>query len=268
MTSDTDATHDARVPVAIDGALLRRIIDIRFPGGVSAFLDHWHCANDARGKPYLKAPGNRATVYRWLQGDLPGSSETLLELASVLNVDPFCLVRLSDGDAPGATAKILTAMETGLWPHKSMSLLSDFLGRRADWPPPSVGQRFTDGWHIRDFMHDPNLVAGIYGHFQVTFDADLNPDIPRVMHIAYRYKPHFGGRWLQYGIVRFEGTSVLLFNINGSVEYGSSSAIEGPYAIETVFGLGPAEFRLASLSPFSATAHSEPSTDPGRVGFR
>lgn len=268
MTSDADATLATRYPVALEGALLRRIIDIRFPGGVTAFLDHWHCANDARGRPYTKAPGNRATVYRWLQGDLPGSAETLLELGSVLGIDPFCLFRLSGDDPSSATARILTAMETGVWPHKAMSLLADFLGRRADWPPRAVGERYTDGWHFDDFKHDPGIVAGVYGNFRVSFPDHLHPEIPKLLHIAYRHKPHFGGRWLQYGMIRFDGRTNLLLNINGGIETGFAPSPVGPFTIETVFGLGPAEFRLASLSPFTATSHSEPSTDPGRVGFR
>lgn len=268
MTTDADATGDTRVPVAFDGELLRRILDLRFPQGIASFLDHWHCATDARGRAFTKAPGNRATVYRWLHGDLPGSAETLLELGAVLHVDPFSLFRLSGDDPSAATAKILTAMETGLWQHKSMSLMKEFLGRRVEWPPASIGARFPNGWHIFDFMHDPDIIAGIFGNFRVSFPDNLEPGIPKVLHIAYRYKPHFGGRWLQYGMIRFDGPTALLVNINGSVEHGFAPSSTGPFTVETVFGLGPAEFRLASLTPFTAAGHYEASTDPGRVGFR
>ncbi|MBU1175468.1 MAG: helix-turn-helix domain-containing protein [Alphaproteobacteria bacterium] len=268
MTKDADATPDKRIPVGIDGAILRRIIDIRFPGGIAAFLDNWHCRTDARGKPYTKAPGNRATVYRWLNGDLPGSAETLLELAAVLDVDPFSMITLAGNDAPAATARILTAMETGLWQHKTMAVMKEFLGRRAEWPPPSVGMRYPNGWSTFDFTHDPAMAAGVYGSFRVSFAEHLEPDIPRMLHIAYRHAPHFGGRWLQYGMIRLDMGSALLLNINGSIEYGFAPTALGPYTIETVFGLGPAEFRLASLSPFTATGQYAPSTDSGRVGFR
>jgi hypothetical protein len=268
MTSTAKATPLVRIPVALDGALLRRIVDIRFPRGVNDFLDSWHCATDGRGKPFTKAPDNRATLYRWFRGDLPGSAETLVELGAMLGIDPFCLFVLAGNDPAAATAKILTALESGLWQHKSMSLLSDFLGRRADWPPKAVGARFHGGWHTFDFFHDPTDVAGIYGHFRISFSETSEPEIPKLLHIAYRHEPHFGGRWLQYGFVRFLGDRALLININGSIELGFASSPAGPYAVETVFGLGPADFRLASLTPFTATAHNEPSTDPGRVGFR
>lgn len=268
MTSIVKATDRVRVPVALDGELLRRIVDMRFPRGVNDFLDSWHGATDARGKPFTKAPGNRATLYRWFKGDLPGSSETLVELAAMLRIDPFCLFVLAGEDPAGATAKILTALETGLWQHKSMSILSMFLGRRADWPPKAVGVRFPGGWQTFDFFHDPDDVAGIYGHFRVGFPETAEPDIPKIIHIAYRHQPHFGGRWLQYGFIRFLGASTLLININGSIEQGYAAGAAGPFAIETVFGLGPCDFRLASLTPFTAAAYNEPSTDPGRVGFR
>lgn len=268
MTSDAKATDRARVPVALDGALLRRIVDIRFPRGVTDFLDHWHYETDARGKSFTKAPRNRATVYRWFQGDLPGSAETLIELGAILDIDPLCLFVLAGNDPADATAKILTALESGLWQHKSMFILSNFLGRRADWPPRAVGTRFQNGWHTFDFSHDPTVRAGVYGNFSITFPEGHNPEIPKVVHIAYRHQPHFGGRWLQYGFVRFLGEADLLININGSIEYGSAADSAGPFTVETVFGLGPADFRLASLTPFSASAHYEPSEDPGRVGFR
>ena len=268
MASDPKATDFARVPVALDGTLLRQIVDKRFPRGVTDFLDHWHGADDARGKPYSKAPRNRATIYRWFQGDLPGSAETLVELAAILDIDPFCLITLAGGSPSEATAKILTALETRLWQHKSMSLLGEYLGRRADWPPKAIGARFASGWHTFDFSHDPAIRAGVYGNFEISFPDGLDPDIPKVLHIAYRHQPHFGGRWLQFGLVRFLDTDSLLININGSIEIGSAASASGPFTIETVFGLGPAEFRLASLTPFSAEASYEPSTDPGRVGFR
>lgn len=244
------------------------MVDLRFPGGVESFLDHWHGATDARGKPFSKAPNNRATPYRWFRGDLPGSSETLLELGAVLGVDPFCLFVLSGNDASNASAKILTALETGLWQHKSMSLMGDFLGRRADWPPKTVGSRFPGGWQTFDFFHAPEIVSGIYAHFRITFPESLEPEIPKIVHFAYRHQPHFGGRWLQYGLVRFEDNADLLVNINGSIEFGFAPSVSGPFTVETVFGLGPAEFRLASLTPFSVTLHTETSTDEGRVGFR
>ncbi len=268
MVSPAKATDGVRVPVAFDGILLRRIVDKRFPRGVADFLDHWHGASDARGKPFTKAPRNRATLYRWFQGDLPGTSETLIELSAILDIDPLSLFVLAGDDPSDATAKILTALETGLWQHKSMAILGNFLGRRADWPPRAIGARFPTGWHTFDFAHDPNVLAGVYGSFRIRFPEQSDAEIPRVIHIAYRHRPHFGGRWLQYGLIRFLGTASTLLNINGSIEIGSAPEATGPFTVETIFGLGPAEFRLASLMPFAASAHYKPSTDPGRVGFR
>ena len=244
------------------------MVRFRFPRGVNDLIDYWHGATDARGKPFTKAPGNRTTIYRWFNGDLPGSSETLIELGAILGIDPFCLIVLRGDDPSRATAKILMALETHVWQHKSMAVLSEYLGRRADWPPISVGERFPGGWHLHEFTHDPAIKAGVYGNFQVMWSSDIDPDIPKMLHIAYRYQPHFGGRWLQYGLIRFDGNSCLLLNINGCVEHGYASTPNGPFTIETVFGLGPAEFRLASLTPFTASGHYEPSNDPGRVGFR
>ena len=268
MTVDLDSTDDTRIPVALDGDLLRRMVRLRFPRGVNDLMDHWHSATDARGKPFAKAPGNRTTIYRWFNGDLPGSAETLVELGAVLGIDPFCLIVLNGSDPARATAKILTALETRMWQHKSMSILGEYLGRRAEWPPSTVGERFPGGWHMYEFAHKPEIVAGVYGSFRISFDAVAGPDVPKIVHIAYRHQPHFGGRWLQYGMIHFDGNASLLLNINGGLERGHAPAPSGPFTVETVFGLGPAEFRLASLTPFTATAHYEPSTDPGRVGFR
>lgn len=268
MTSIEKATERTRVPIALDGGLLRRIVDMRFPEGVPAFLDYWHNALDAQGRPYVKAPTNRATLYRWFQGDLPGSADTLIELCAVLEVDPFSLFTLAGDDASQATAKILTAMESGLWQHKSMAVLSNFLGRRADWPPKVIGSRYENGWYTYDFFHDPTVKAGVMGNFQIRLLDDPHPEVPKVLHFAYRHLPHFGGRWLQYGIVRFVEGSSILININGSIEAGFAPAADGPFTVETVFGLGPADFRLASLTPFEAVAGYEVSSDSGRVGFR
>ncbi len=268
MMSDTKATNSTRVPVALDGALLRRLVALRFPRGVNDFLDTWHNSTDARGRPFVKAPSNRTTVYRWFKGDLPGSSDTLIELSLLLGIDFFALMTTTCEDPAATSAKFMAALETGLWQHKSMAAFSDFFGRRIDWPPPAIGARVADGWHMFDFEHHPEIAAGVYGSFRLVFPPEPHPDIPKIVHVAYRHRPHFGGRWLQYGFVRITGTQISLVNINGGMETGSAPEATGPFTIETVFGLGPADFRLASLTPFSATGHYEPSTDPGRVGFR
>ena len=74
--------------VQLNGGLLRDLIDVA--GGIDAFLDSWHVWSAGGPEDHL----NKATVHRWINGQLPKNSDKFLRLSAVLDIDPFALLAL------------------------------------------------------------------------------------------------------------------------------------------------------------------------------
>jgi hypothetical protein len=183
------------MPVCLNGALLRELIEAC--GGMDAFLDRWHTSNPD-GTDHL----NKATVHRWINGQLPKNGEKLLRLSAVLNIDPFALLSPGKAGAREAADALLEIVQSGRSVPASLQFVRPFFGRQQHWPPGIIcADGRTRLWHVCEFEHDPSLRANCYATIEL---GPSGPEIefaPRVLHFAFRQPRTFGARWLQYGSV-------------------------------------------------------------------
>ena len=231
--------------VGLDGELLRQLIKAR--GGVGAFLGQWNSASwDADDHP------DNSTVYRWIKGEtLPKSADLFLHLAALLDVDPFALIEVPVSDVVEAADEVLRIVQNSFVAPSWLQFVHGFFGRQISWPPEEMASTyFGRPWHIEEFSHDPDIRANYYAQIVLQRASQTSAGLPHVFHFAFRHPSMFRARWLQYGLVRVHGTSVVLHHINGHIDRLHLSAPDEPIRVETWFGPGPALFRVASLHPF------------------
>jgi hypothetical protein len=232
--------------VELDGELLDSLIKAR--GGVRAFVDEWNAvAKTADDHP------NNSTVYRWIKGEsLPKNSDLFLRLAGRLDVDPFALIAVTDGDILAAAEELVRVVQHTVTPPSWLQFVHGFFGRQLAWPPEDLAKAyFNRRWHISSFTHDATERTNFYARLILSQSTDK--ERPQVFHFAYRHPTRFHARWLQYGLVRVRGRSIALHHIDGHIARLDRSTLDEPIHVETWFGQGPAIFRVASLHSFTHT---------------
>src|SRR5688572_30619576 len=93
-------------PLIFDGLLLERLIQARFRKGRDDLIAHW----SPSGKGL-----NVSTIYRWTRGQLPRTGKDLIKLASLLDVDPLCLLSFNRGSIHDAIEHILSWAQYNKW---------------------------------------------------------------------------------------------------------------------------------------------------------
>jgi hypothetical protein len=232
--------------VGLDGELLKQLIKAR--SGVGAFLGQWNSLS-------LKAddhPDN-STVYRWIKGEsVPKNGDLFLRLAGFLDVDPFALVAVPDGDILAAADELLRIVQHSSTAPSWLQFVHGFFGRQINWPPEDLASMyFNRPWHVAEFRHDATARTNFYPTVVLCQAVKAPEGRPQVFHFAYRHPTLFHARWLQYGLVRVHGRSVALHHISGYIDRLHRSGPDEPIRVETWFGPGSALFRVASLHPFS-----------------
>lgn len=213
--------------------LLKGLISRRFPGGVTALQDAWDAAFNDGGDNETSAP-DRSTIYRWRRGKWPGGKIDLLRLSSLLDVDPLCLLGITDENAAGALRTLYRSYQTGDWRPRALSFLDDFLGHKGDWPPNYLAKQYYDrDWRIREVDHDLTSGKNFYPVLRIDGTRVTYEDRPQVFHFAYKHAALFGRQWVQYGFVLRHGGKVQLVSINGHVESCAAAALDAPTLVET-----------------------------------
>lgn len=233
------------VPMQLNGGLLRDLIVA--VGGMDAFLDRWHMSS-ANGLDHL----NKATIHRWINGQLPKNSEKLLRLSAVLDVDPFALLATGEGTVTDAVDEVLQIVQARRSVPPALLFLRPFFGRQEQWPPeiPSFDHRQRQ-WYVRQFEHDFSLRCNFYQSVELRNQGPSGLTCPQVFHFAFRHPRMFAARWLQYGLVLRSGLRSALWHINGHTEELTLPTLNEPTHVRTWFGPGPAIFRVASLHSFT-----------------
>ncbi|MGQ0700459.1 MAG: hypothetical protein ACT4PZ_19745 [Panacagrimonas sp.] len=234
--------------ILLDGELLRDVLQARFSGGADDFTSHW----DADGS---LAP---STVWRWTQGQVPRTGDDLLKLSALLDLDPFCLLTCEPGREREMIEALLSRAERGQWDR--FRFFAEFFGRQRKWPPEQIAQAYPDArWHTAEFRHDAEGRSNYYPLFRLSPDRRRRIDLfPQVYHFAFRNPASFAGRWLGYGMVVHHGLAVRLRHIDGQAHAYTAANTNEPARVETFFGPGPGEFRIASLHPFRGEIEHEP----------
>ncbi|TVT76164.1 MAG: hypothetical protein FHP92_09040 [Denitromonas halophila] len=190
-----------------------------------------------------------ATIYRWANGErMPKTAEKYLKFCSVLDVDPFSLLRAT-GDVHSVARTLIGAFQNDSL-HSTLAFVKQFSGRVVTWPPLEIAKYFAcQKWITIDFQHIPDGNVG-YGNLKLTGDPALERDHPQLIHFAFSHESRFGGRWLHYGFVTLEDKTVKLQHIDGSTDCYVRGSRSEPANVQTNFLQTPANFRLASLHPF------------------
>ena len=237
--------------IRLNGSLLRTLIENA--GGIDAFLEGWTMFG-MNGDDSV----DKATVYRWRQGQLPKNDRLLLRLAANLNVDPFAILTIPENTIAKTIDDMLDFVQFGRSMPAPLKLARSFFGRQKEWPPECVARdHFKRSWCVHEFSHDPAIRANFYETVLLTGTDPAMEIRPQVFHFAFRNPRRFGDRWLQYGFVIRHGSGAGLWHINGHNEQLQFASALEPTRVETWFGPGPVVFRVASLHGFTLGTPSE-----------
>lgn len=231
---------------------------------------------EAAGGPAIvtrRAGLHRTTLWRWRrQQKLPEDPIRFLRLAQALDVDPLLIFELPPERFPETCRWIGRLLLAGSVRRAlgSLTFLEDVWKAAAgDWPPPEIRRpsgTISYRWHLCDeIMHRGQLETdrgsrNVYASIQLDSARLASRSGPQVWHFAYRDPFEWAAAWRPYGSVALVGNRLELYSYTGRVTIVEAP---GPIAVETWFGEGDADFRIASLHPFHADARGE--TAPGRT---
>lgn len=197
-------------------------------------------------------PPNRSTLHRWLRGDtMPRSSRQLLGLAGALDVDPFSLWSFDAANFESLCARVAAIARWGSWPLlHSLAFVADFIGPLEPWPPASIATNYYERpWFIRDVQH-PARIRNYYAALAIGGPGMAAFADPQVWHFAYRDAGRRRAGWRPYGFVEVAEGIIRLFDYAGVTQMARLDSQER-FFVETWFGEGAADFRIASLHGFT-----------------
>lgn len=207
--------------------------------------------------PIQSEPVNRATIFRWLQNGTAPTPELFYALAGTLDVDPLLLLKA----APSTTfASICQAVGDALWSRgqpkdlKKWLFLAPLAEGTREWPPQELAAiYYKREWNCREFTHDPTQRANYYARFEIEVfgpPVDRTPLRNKVWHFAFRDARR--RNWRPYGCIRGTESHLELYGYGGTVDQAPHPDSGTKFAVETWFGLGKADFRIACLHDFTA----------------
>lgn len=200
---------------------------------------------------------NRATVWRWLNGKSPVAPGFVLALAGAFDLDPCALFEIT----PKAYASLCRALVRSIGTNHAYPLthdlqwLASFVVPREDWPCNDIpSQYFKRRWTIHSFRHTAKQAKNYFQKLSVTAPPRTCGE-PQVWHFAFRDQTPNSLLWIPYGFVERTTQTIGLFHYHAR---GHSTRVQIPpdtntFVVETWFGPGPAEFRVASLHDFKLT---------------
>jgi hypothetical protein len=210
-------------------------------------------------------PVHRGTRGRWLKGMNSPSAKKFLRLAVALDVDPWCLWSIKPEKAEQLAWDVQKAMQgwrswSRLFPP-AFSFVQSIIGLTPHWPNEAFALRhFRRSWTVREFRHvNPEYDGNRYATIEIM--RKKRSTHPRVYHFAFRTLRSSTSSsqstgpdtrmWRPFGTVEISpiDKSVRLIHYLGHVQL-EHLADDEQCLVETFFGRGPAEFRVASLHDF------------------
>lgn len=233
--------------IRLNTALIDAIVERRFAG------QRWNLIESMNDR---RASGSyRASFQRWMATQkLPGSRNAFLHLASALNVDPFCLIELSDGEEPKTLRALHRSVTTQAGLNGALSILHDFFPLHFSWPPDGVAQPYYDRpWCVRSFEHDLRRGTNFYQTMCIAADVGESREAPdaRAYHFAYNHRGPLGASmWIEYGVVLVDTSMARLVHTSGYFAKAPYEETKSSLQVQTWFGNSPAKFKIACLHPF------------------
>jgi hypothetical protein len=197
---------------------------------------------------------HRTTLWRWLKGRVPIPSDQVLPLSGALDLDPFVLFETT----PESYATLCLALMQKIavryvgplgseleWAH-------DLIVPSRNWPPSGIATRYFNNnreWRTQDFFHTARDARNYFQRLTVTAEHREFSE-PQVWHFAFRVPGAKRPVWTPYGFIQREGDRARLYQFRGQTAELQTPLGSTSFVVETWFGIGPAEFRVASLHPF------------------
>ena len=243
--------------IPLDTDVFREILRRRGQS-ISAFADEWEGGR------------SRQTVQSWLKNGVPEVPENVYSLCRELDIDPYALLDLNDRKYVLQQFSVERFRHLrGISRDSSLRALWDLTAAKEDWPLHAEAQKaFGRDWTILDLDHRPKKYAlpspeGGYARLHIVADAEL---YPQVFHFAWKRAGAPDVAWWPYGhIIRHEGEAVRVDN--SDVQFSGTKPIGSTTYVETWFGGGGADFRIASLHPFHLTEWEWVDEDAGHLRF-
>jgi hypothetical protein len=234
----------------VDKAVMHHVFDHGF-GGIDGFADVWSGILDDT-EPDTKPQRSVKTIYAWLNKGMPTARDTMMRCFGELGIDPVAAVDCSVLQRQfGRLRRIIMLGGGQAGGYRS---LFEMLSARTAWPDNGLALTYFDRtWTRFDFTHHATDIRNTYVTIHVEGGDEVPVDWPRAFHIAYRRMENADGLWRPYGTVITRLKEAILIHENGTVQQTSwAGQSRHKVSFRTFFGPGAAEFRLASLHPFTA----------------
>lgn len=205
-------------------------------------------------------PRDRATIYRWLSQGLPNKRDEIFGLSAVLGIDPIVML-----DLESVAFQKLLKLEwvfflANMEGRGRMSALWPLVRPSAHWPNLSISHDYYScSWTTIEVRHAATSLCNEYAQFRLQGDPDEDQQTAhRIYYFAYRRHGARDGFWRPYGIVRKRGLEAICVGHNGDMMEqadGLPTVLKvdetGYLDVETFFGPGPADFKVACIHPFT-----------------
>ena len=232
--------------------MIREFIAHRF-GSVDDLVVEWE-ERVRTGQQKIGKARNRGTIYRWLDEGLPSRKEDILGFAALLDLDPIALLRIDDEFVRQHYGRERRLFQLGRLGQSRLAAFWSIYFPGGVWPDPSIARTlYGRDWVTWEHRHDPEVLRNEFACFRFTPSTATDPSTPWVVHFAYRRVGARDGMWRPYGSVMRIGRTLLLISESGDLQERTVGEVASSIAVETHFGPGAAEFRVASLHAFSLT---------------
>ncbi|WP_188453024.1 hypothetical protein [Glycocaulis albus] len=236
--------------IKLDKNIILEAIDRKYGGSIPNLLSQWEISNKSIG---LNTQPDRSTIYHWINGNIPRTTERFLKFCGVLDIDPFALILNNEDDIEKIHATILKSFWSDYWTQPALSFVKDFIGQKTIWPPSFLAEKYYQrSWFELNFRHDYFNKSNHYISICIDPNNLFIENHPQVFHIAYQNSGGSKlGPWIQYGLfIRF-GRKTKLWSISGQFESHAHINKEEIICIGTWIGQGNANFKVTSLHPFT-----------------
>ncbi len=203
---------------------------------------------------------DRATIYRWLSRGLQNRRDEVFGFAAVLGVDPLVLLDTESAEFQKLIKREWFFFLANLEGRGAYSALWQLVRPSAHWPNAGIAHDFyARQWSTIEFRHPADAQRNIYAQIHLGCESDdQQAHVHRVYYFAYRRIGARDGLWRPYGMVRKRGLEATCLGHNGDAnenEHGLPARLalgrDGTIDVETFFGPGPSEFKVACLHPFA-----------------
>jgi len=204
--------------------------------------------------PRAFVPPHRTTLWRWLKGRVPVPPDQVLPLAGALDLDPFVLFETTpDSYATLCLALMQKIAVRNVGPLGSeLEWAHDLIVPSRDWPPRKIATRYFSNnreWMTQDFCHTAREGRNYFQRVSITAEHREFAE-PQVWHFGFRVPGAKRPVWTPYGFIERERDCIRLYQFRGHTAELETPPNTKSFVVETWFGIGPAEFRVASLHRF------------------